>query len=71
MEKQTYSIQDFEKKAQELISLTFAYCEEELRKSRQLHPKLRAPRDTALAAAALSVQQRIKSFLAVLQIENE
>lgn len=74
MAKQTHNHmvgKDFEEKAGEFISLTLDHCEEELRQSRLRSLPSDRPRSQALAAAALSVQQSIKAFLAVARIENE
>lgn len=74
MKKQTVNhvaLQDLETRAEELISLSFAYCEEELRQSRLSHPYVVKPRDTALAATAVSMQESIKALLAVARIDNE
>lgn len=71
MAKQTrnhVALADLEKRAQEFISLSFGYCEEELRLSTRPHPHPVLPRNTALAAATLSVQESIKTLLAVARI---
>ena len=65
------ALADLENKAQEFISLSFAYCEEELRLGSLAHPRVIASRDTALAAAALSVHESMKTFLAVVRIERK
>ena len=62
---------DLKNKAQEFISLSFAYCEEELRLSTRPHSSPISSRSTALAAATLSVHESIKTLLAVAQIERE
>lgn len=65
------ALEGVEKKAQEFISLSFTYCEEELRRSHRPHPHPVQPKSTALAAATLSVQESIKTLLAVARIERE
>lgn len=65
------ALENVEAKADEFINLIFTCSEEELRQSRLAHPKTVRPRDTALAAAALSVQESIKAFLAIARIERE
>lgn len=65
------AFEDFEAKAKEFISLTLNYCEEELGQIRVPYPLPNPPKYQALPAAALSVQQSIKAFLAILQISNE
>jgi hypothetical protein len=62
------SLADFETKAQELIGLTFDLCEHELREHRRHRTETPAPKRKALQFAALSVQDSIKAFLAIVQI---
>lgn len=57
----------FEEKANELVSMTFALCEKRMAE-RQL---MVSPPQKALAAAALSVQESVKTFLAVTNIPDE
>ncbi|GFH63347.1 MAG: hypothetical protein ZNDK_1118 [Candidatus Desulfovibrio kirbyi] len=57
----------FEEKAREFISLTLAICEQEL-SAVKTQP---TPPQKALAAAALSVQESVKTFLAVTNIPEE
>lgn len=64
-------LDDFEKKAQEFISLSFSYCEAELQSCHWLQPRSVLSKNTALAAATLSVQESIKTLLAVARIERE
>lgn len=74
MAKQTHkhvALTDLENKAQEFISLSFAYCEEELRLDSLAHPRTVSSRCTAMAAATLSVHESIKTFLAVARINPE
>lgn len=74
MAKQTHkhvALAALENKAQEFISLSFAYCENKLRLSTRPHPSPISSRSTALAAATLSVHESIKTLLAVVQIERE
>ena len=65
------ALAEFEIMAQEFIGLTLDCCEEELRRNRLHHSCPVKPGDTALAAAALCVQESIKTFLAVTRIERE
>ena len=65
------AFEDFETKANEFISLTFNYCEDELRQIRVHYSLPDPPKYQALPYAAMSVQQSIKAFLAILQIANE
>lgn len=71
MAKHTYGhveLADFEAKAQEFISLTFDLCEQGLREHRLHRAEAPVPRRKALQFAALSVQNSIKVFLAIVQI---
>ena len=63
----TNDVQAFEEKAREFISLTIAVCEKELAATRA-QP---TPPQKALAAAALSVQESVKTFLAVNNISEK
>ena len=65
------ALEALEGEAGRFISLMFDYSEEELRRVRRPHPLPVAPASTALAAAALSAQNGIKTFLAVARILNE
>jgi hypothetical protein len=56
-----------EHRAEECVSLAFGVCEERLASGRT---PLTAPQK-ALAAAAMGVQQSIKTFLAVSKIPDE
>lgn len=74
MAKQTdirMAFKDFEEQAKESIGLTVDYCEEELRQIRVHHSLPNPPRYQALTSAALSVQQSIKTFLAISRIANK
>lgn len=62
---------ELEEKAQEFIALSFAYCEEQLQLSKFVHPCMFMPQDTALANAMLSVQESMKTFLAVARIAGD
>ncbi len=57
----------FEEKAQELVSMTLALCEKRI--AEETHPPL--PPQKALAAAALSVQASVNTFLAVTATTDE
>ena len=65
------AFKDFEKQANEFISLTFAYCEGELRQIRLHSRSADQPRRQALPSAALSIQQSIKAFLAISRMKDE
>jgi hypothetical protein len=65
------ALEDFEIKAQEFISLTFDLCEQELREHRRNQTETATPRRKALQFSTLSVQESIKTFLAVVQIERQ
>ena len=67
----TLAFEDYEKKANEFIGLTFDYCEEELERIRSHRSLPNPPKYHALASATLSVQQSIKAFLAIMKIPNE
>lgn len=67
----TLLLEIFEEKAIEFISLTFDYCEDQLRHIRSHHSLPKHPKSQALPYAALSVQQSIKAFLAIIKIPNE
>ena len=74
MAKHTYDhveFADFETKAQEFISLTFDLCEQEILEHRLHCAEANAPRRKALQFTALSVQNSIKAFLAIVQIKPE
>ena len=59
-------MQAFEEKAREVVSLAFAVCEDELSTGKSAP----TPPQKALAAAALSVRESVKTFLAVSAIPN-
>lgn len=63
------NVQAFEQKAREFVTLTLAVCEQELAAGRTAltPPPLQK---SALAAAALSVQESVKTFLAVSAIPD-
>ncbi len=63
--------EDFEEKATEFISLTFDYCEDQLRHLRSHHSLPKHPKSQVLPYVAMSVQQSIKAFLAIMKIPNE
>ena len=65
------ALAEFEIMAEEFIGLTLDRCEEELRLERFHHSRPPRPRRKALAAAALSVQESINAFLAVVKIERQ
>lgn len=58
--------EEFESKAQDFISLMFAVTEKRSATGRTVSP---APRSKSLAAIALSVQEAIKAYLAVMYTE--
>lgn len=64
-------LSDLETNAQKFNSLCLAFCEEQLRLIRLNSSGALKPEDVALAAAALSVQESIKTFLAIVRIERE
>ena len=65
------TLEEFEIKAQEFISLTFNLCEQELHRDIRHHTLPPTPRSKVLPFAALSVQNSIKTFLATIQIKPE
>jgi hypothetical protein len=68
MAKRTYDhvgLEDFEIKAQELISLTFDLCEQELRELRQHQGQAANSKRKALQFSVLSVLNSIKAFQAM------
>lgn len=69
--KNTLAFEDFEKKANEFIGLTFDYCEDQLSEVRSHHSLPKHPKSQVLPHVAMSVQQSIKAFLAILKIPNE
>lgn len=74
MAKRTNShmaFEDYEVKANEVISLTFKYCEEQLGRIPSHYSLPDNPKRHALAFAAMSVQQSIKAFLAISQIADD
>ena len=63
---------DFETKAEKFISLTFDLCEKELRLCTQRHhTQPIVPRRIALQTATLSIQESVKTFLAIVRIKPE
>lgn len=56
-----------EEKAEELVSITFALCEQQFDQG----PRVTTPPQKALAAAALSVQESVRTFLAVTNIPDD
>lgn len=69
--KKKHRIEYFELKAQEFISLTFDIYEHELRLHRKIHALSHISRDKSLPFAVFSVQNSIKTFLAIVRIERE
>lgn len=69
--KSHVALAEFKIKANEFISLTFDLCEQELCEYRRNHTEAAVPRRKALQFAALSVQNSIKAFLAVVLIKTE
>ena len=65
------ALETLEAEARRFTSLLFAYCEEEQRRLCRPYPLPVAPEGTALAAAALSAHEGIKTFLAVARILEE
>jgi len=61
------TLEDFEIKAQEFISLS----EQKLHLERRHHTLPPTPRSKVLPFAALSVQNSIKTFLAIIKIKPE
>ena len=57
----------FEEKAQELVSMTFALCEQRIASEEPIA----LPPQKALEAAALCVQASVNTFLAVTNFPNE
>ena len=57
----------FEEKALELVSLTLALCEQQIAQG----PKVAAPPQRALAAAALCVRESVQTFIAVSNIPGD
>jgi hypothetical protein len=61
------ALREVETKADELVSLTFEVCERRL----AFAAKQLTPPQTALSAAAMSVQQSVETFLAVSLIPDQ
>lgn len=61
------ALKEVETKADELVSLTFEVCERRLASA----VKQLTPPQTALSAAAMSVQQSVETFLAVSLIPDQ
>jgi hypothetical protein len=59
-----HDVEDLERKAAELVSLTFSLCEERIR-SVSVMPDARA---SSLAHAAMAVRDAIQTFLALIHI---
>lgn len=62
------ALSDFETSAQKFNSLYLAFCEEQLHPDRLSNSDSFKPEDVVLTAAALSVQESIKIFLAIARI---
>lgn len=67
----TLAFEDFEKKANEFIALTFDSCEDQLRQVRSHHSLPKHPKSQVLPCVTMAVQQSIMAFLAILRIPNE
>lgn len=65
------AFKDFEVKANEFIGLTFDYCEDHLQQVRSHHSLPKHQKSQVLPYVAMSVQQSIKAFLAIVKIANE
>lgn len=65
------TLETFEAEARRFTSLLFAYCEQEQHRLCRPYPLPVSPATTALAAAALSAHEGIKTFLAVARIPAE
>lgn len=61
------TIQDFERKAQELISIMLAICEKRLHSADDLN----SPVGNALAEAALAVKAGIRTFVFVERLPDK
>lgn len=64
---QTYTSEDFEAKAQELIHMAFTISEERIYAA----PHLRSPIGNALAEGAMTVKYALRAFLAVSRIQDK
>lgn len=64
---QTYTSEDFEAKAQELMHIAFTISEERIYAA----PHLRSPIGNALAERAMTVKYALRAFLAVTRLEDK
>ena len=64
---QTYTNEDFEAKAQELLSMALAMSEERILAA----PKLETPIGNALAEAAMALKYAMRTFLAVNRLQGK
>ena len=65
--KQTYTSEDFEAKAQELLHMVFTMSEERIFAA----PRLRSPVGNALAEGAMTVKYALRAFLAVYRMHDK
>lgn len=61
------TIQDFERKAQELISIMLVICEKRLHPADGLNP----PAGNALAEAALAVKASVRTFVFIERLPDK
>lgn len=64
---QTYTSEDFEAKAQELMHMVFTMSEERILAS----PSLRDPVGNALAEGAMTLNYALRAFLAVTRLKSK
>ena len=64
---QTYTSEDFEAKAQELMHMAFTMSEERIFAA----PCLRSPIGNALAEGAMTVKYALRAFLAISRIQDK
>ena len=65
--EKTYLVEDFERKAQELIHIMLTLCEERI----YAVPRLNAPVGKTMAEAAMSVKYAIRTFIAVERLKGK
>ena len=62
----TYSIEEFERRAQELVHIMLALCEERIHAA----PRLESPIGNTMAEAAMSVKYALQAFIAIERLRQ-
>lgn len=67
IKKQTYTSEDFETKASELMHIAFTMSEERIFAA----PRLRSPIGNALAEEAMTLKYALRAFLATTRLKDQ